>query len=81
MALGGGAWAVALCRLQRGFYGVFEDSPRGSLDSDGCEAEWLRYETLLKLCPDREREECGCCAHCELGKVCKELRQCSGEAL
>ncbi|MFN8610446.1 MAG: hypothetical protein U0931_23105 [Vulcanimicrobiota bacterium] len=55
--------------------GACEESRRGALDSECVDhyawpvepAEWSRAQELLKLCPKPEDEDCGCCAHRQLG--------------
>ena len=71
--------------------GAYEESRRGALDSE-CwehyawpvtESMWRRCTQLLLLCPEPEREDCGCCAHLQLSRYdangrwlgCKTLPQ------
>lgn len=56
--------------------GAYEESRRGSLDSECvdhyayqiAESDWERALHLIKLCPDPRQEDCGCCAHRQLGR-------------
>ncbi|MBS2037417.1 hypothetical protein JST97_20680 [bacterium] len=59
----------------RGSAGACEESRRGSMDNDCVDhyayavepAEWQRAQEWIKLCPRPEDEDCGCCAHKQLG--------------
>lgn len=56
--------------------GACEESRRGSMDSDCFDhyaypiepADWERAFEWIKLCPQPEDEDCGCCAHQRLGR-------------
>ncbi len=56
--------------------GAYEESRRGSLDGECvdhyaqqiADSDWESARELLKLCPDPRQEDCGCCAHRQLGR-------------
>lgn len=72
------SFQLFLCRgCGRKAAGAYEESRRGSLDSECVdhyadqisESDWERAQELIKLCPTPREEECGCCAHRQLGRT------------
>ncbi len=71
------------CRdCQRGSLGAYEESRRGSLESEAwdqsiypvSEQGWRYWHQLTAGCPDTEDENCQCCAHQELRRYGEQGR-------